>query len=143
MRRALAEATRCPGVEIPVGAVVINAAGDVIGMGHNRRETDRDPFGHAEMMALAQAAQHHDDGWRLTGCTLVVTLEPCAMCAGAAVSARIDHIIFGAFEPKTGACGSWIDIPRAPLAVHSPQVSGGVLGDECASLLRQFFRSLR
>lgn len=143
MRVALQTARDTPAGDIPVGAVIFDPAGQVIGRGTNRREADRDPTAHAEVVAIREAVRAHGDAWRLSGCELVVTLEPCAMCAGAAVGARIGSIVFGAWEPKTGACGSLIDVPRAPGALHVPQVRGGVLDVECAELLGAFFRTLR
>lgn len=143
MRRAIEIARRTPAGDIPVGAVVFDAAGRELGWGTNRREADTDPTAHAEVVAIRNAVAAHGDAWRLTGCELVVTLEPCAMCAGAAVGARIGSIVFGAFEPKTGACGSLIDVPRAPGALHVPEVRAGVLAEECADLLGDFFRDIR
>ncbi|MDO4761468.1 MAG: nucleoside deaminase [Corynebacterium sp.] len=143
MREALVEAARTPAGDVPVGAIILNPEGVIIGRGHNRREADCDPLGHAEIMAMTQAVGAHGDRWRLSNCTLVATLEPCAMCAGALVGARIGRIIFGAFEPKTGACGSLIDIPRAPGALYSPEILAGVLEEECAGLLTKFFGSIR
>ena len=106
---------------------------------HNRREADGDPTAHAEVLALRAAAAVHGDGWRLSGCTLVVTLEPCAMCAGAAVLARVDRLVYGATDPKAGAVGSLWDLPRDPRLNHRPEVVGGVRADDSAALLRTFF----
>ena len=143
MRRALDVAKRTPVGDVPVGAVLYDATGAELATGVNRREELADPTAHAEVEAIRQAVRVHGDGWRLSGCELVVTLEPCAMCAGALQAARVSSVVFGAFEPKTGACGSLIDVLRAPTAPFTPQVRGGVLEDECAGLLRNFFNGLR
>ena len=143
MRRALDVAKRTPAGDVPVGAVLYDATGTALATGVNRREELADPTAHAEVEAIRQAVRVHGDGWRLSGCELVVTLEPCAMCAGALQAARVSSVVFGAFEPKTGACGSLIDVLRAPTAPFTPQVRGGVLEDECAGLLRNFFDGLR
>ena len=126
-----------------MGAVLYDATGTELATGVNRREELADPTAHAEVEAIRQAVRLHGDGWRLSGCELVVTLEPCAMCAGALQAARVSSVVFGAFEPKTGACGSLIDVLRAPTAPFTPQVRGGVLEGECAGLLRKFFDGLR
>ena len=142
MRQALAEARAAAALgEVPVGAVVVRD-GRVIGRGHNRRETDGDPLAHAELLALAEAAGRVE-GWRLVGCTLYVTLEPCAMCAGALVNARVDRLVYGAADPKAGFCGSLGDLVRDPRLNHRLEVTVGVLEEECGALLREFFRSLR
>lgn len=143
MRRALDVAKRAPAGDVPVGAVLYDATGTELATGVNRREELADPTAHAEVEAIRQAVRLHGDGWRLSGCELVVTLEPCAMCAGALQAARVSSVVFGAFEPKTGACGSLIDVLRAPTAPFTPQVRGGVLEGECAGLLRKFFDGLR
>lgn len=143
MRRALDVAKRTPAGDVPVGAVLYDATGTELATGVNRREELADPTAHAEVEAIRQAVRVHGDGWRLSGCELVVTLEPCAMCAGALQAARVSSVVFGAFEPKTGACGSLIDVLRAPTAPFTPQVRGGVLEEECAGLLRNFFDGLR
>ena len=143
MRRALDVAKRTPAGDVPVGAVLYDASGTELATGVNRREELADPTAHAEVEAIRQAVRVHGDGWRLSGCELVVTLEPCAMCAGALQAARVSSVVFGAFEPKTGACGSLIDVLRAPTAPFTPQVRGGVLEGECAGLLRNFFGDLR
>ena len=114
-----------------------------LGYGTNRREADQDPTAHAELLAIHAAVRSYGDGWRLTDCTLAVTLEPCAMCAGALVGARLGRLVFGAYEPKTGACGSAFDIVRDPSVLHKLEVRGGVLERECADLLKVFFSSLR
>ena len=143
MRRALDVAKRTPAGDVPVGAVLYDASGTELATGVNRREELADPTAHAEVEAIRQAVRVHGDGWRLSGCELVVTLEPCAMCAGALQAARVSSVVFGAFEPKTGACGSLIDVLRAPTAPFTPQVRGGVLEEECAAGLRKFFDGLR
>ena len=143
MRRALDVAKHAPAGDVPVGAVLYDATGTELATGVNRREELADPTAHAEVEAIRQAVRVHGDGWRLSGCELVVTLEPCAMCAGALQAARVSSVVFGAFEPKTGACGSLIDVLRAPTAPFTPQVRGGVLEGECAGLLRNFFDGLR
>jgi tRNA(adenine34) deaminase len=127
--------------EVPVGAVVV--CGDrLVGRGANQRETMGDPMAHAEVIALRQAAQGRL-GWRLDGCTVYVTLEPCAMCAGAMVNSRIDRLVFGARDPKAGFCGSLGDIVRDPRLNHRLEVCGGVLAEESATLLQEFFERLR
>jgi tRNA(adenine34) deaminase len=125
--------------DVPVGAVVFGPHGEELGYGRNEREETGDPTAHAEMLALRRAAATRE-GWRLTDCTLVVTLEPCTMCAGALVLARVRALVFGAWEPKTGAVGSLWDVVRDPRLNHRPEVYGGVLEPECATLLRSFFR---
>ncbi len=130
------------GADVPIGAVVLNAEGVVIGAGGNTREAAADPTGHAEILALRSAGAALGS-WRLTGCTLAVTLEPCAMCAGAAVLARVDRIVFGAWDAKAGAAGSLWDLPRDPRLNHRPEVVGGVLADECGALLSDWFRTHR
>jgi len=143
MREALAEAVQAPRTgDVPIGAVVVDADGQVVGRGRNVREADADPVGHAEVVALRAAARAAGT-WRLSGHTLVVTLEPCAMCAGAAVLARVDRIVFGAFDPKAGAVGSLWDIPRDQRLNHRPEVVAGLLADEARELLDNFFASHR
>jgi len=143
MRQALAEARDALATDdVPVGAVVVDAAGEVVGAGRNVREAAQDPTGHAEMVALRAAAERLGR-WRLDGCTLVVTLEPCTMCAGAAVLARVDRIVYAAADPKAGAAGSVLDILAEPRLNHRPQVDGGLLATECAALLTDFFASRR
>ena len=124
--------------DVPVGAVVIDETGAVIGVGRNEREALGDPTAHAEILALRAAATHRGE-WRLSGCSLVVTLEPCTMCAGAAVLARVDRIVFGAHDEKAGAAGSMWDLVRDRRLNHRPEVISGVLADESAALLREFF----
>lgn len=143
MRRALEVARTTPPGDVPVGAVLYGPDGRELAVATNRREADGDPTAHAEVLAIRRGVDKHGDAWRLTGCTLVVTLEPCTMCAGALLGARVGELIFGAWEPKTGACGSLIDAVRAPGQLHRPQVRGGVLEGECAALLEDFFESLR
>lgn len=141
MREALAEAALAP-PDVPIGAVVLDEEGAVIARGRNVRERDGDPTGHAEVVALRAAAEARGE-WRLTGCTLVVTLEPCTMCAGAAVLARVDRVVFGAFDSKAGAVGSLWDVVRDRRLNHRPEVVSGVLADECTGLLARFFAGQR
>nr|WP_319949644.1 nucleoside deaminase [Streptomyces halobius] len=167
MRQALDEAARAPGTgDVPVGAVVLSADGTVLGTGHNEREATGDPTAHAEILALRSAARNlreeasrwgsprtesgGDSGrggggrrageWRLTGCTLVVTLEPCTMCAGAIVLSRVDRVVYGARDAKAGAAGSLWDVIRDRRLNHRPEVITGVLEAECADRLTAFFR---
>lgn len=143
MRQALALAALAAGDgDVPVGAVVVDPAGTVIGTGRNTRERDGDPTGHAEIVAMREAAAALGE-WRLEGCTLVVTLEPCTMCAGALVAARIECLVFGAFDEKAGAVGSLWDVVRDRRLNHRPEVVSGVLADESAELLRDFFLTHR
>jgi tRNA(adenine34) deaminase len=128
--------------DVPVGAVVVDATGAVIGRGWNAREADADPTAHAEVLALRAAARHVGE-WRLTGCTLVVTLEPCTMCAGALVLARVGRLVFGAYDPKAGAVGSLWDVVRDRRLNVRPEVVGGVLAEECAAVLRTWFAEHR
>ena len=142
MREALAEARRAAQQgDIPVGAVAVRE-GQVVGRGHNRREHDRDPTAHAEIIALRQAAQTLG-GWRVVGVTLYATLEPCAMCAGAAVQARLPRLVWAADDPKAGAGGSVIDLLNHSRLNHRVEVTRGVLADESAALLQEFFAGLR
>jgi tRNA(adenine34) deaminase len=150
MRLALAEAVRAGAVDagrepsgagpqdVPVGAVILDAAGTIVARGRNRREADRDPTAHAEMVVIRQAARAVGS-WRLTGLTLVVTLEPCTMCAGAVTLARLDRLVYGAEDPKAGAVGSLWDVVRDRRLNHRPEVIGGVLASECGAVLREFF----
>lgn len=143
MLAALAEARAALATgDVPIGAVVVDASGAVVGRGRNVREADADPTGHAEVVALRQAARARGE-WRLDGCTLVVTLEPCTMCAGAAVLARVDRVVFGAFDPKAGAVGSLWDVVRDRRLNHRPEVISGVLAEESAALLDEFFAAHR
>ncbi|WP_026066218.1 tRNA adenosine(34) deaminase TadA [Actinoalloteichus spitiensis] len=144
VRAAMAEARRAEAAgDVPIGAVVLDPAGRVLATAHNAREELGDPTAHAEVLALRRAAAVRGDGWRLTGCTLGVTVEPCAMCAGAAVLARVSRVVFGAWEPKTGAVGSLWDVVRDRRVPHRTEVVGGVLAEECAGLLDDFFREHR
>ena len=127
--------------ESPVGAIVVTE-GRVVGRGYNRVETLNDPTAHAEVLAIGAAAEELGS-WRLPGCTLVVTLEPCTMCAGAIVLARLDRVVFGAYDPKAGACGSVLDVFSTSGLNHHPSVRGGVLKDECGGKLKAFFAGLR
>jgi tRNA(adenine34) deaminase len=139
MRLALAEARAAlAGEDVPVGAVVVDETGSVIGSGRNTREAQGDPTGHAEVVALRAAASARGE-WRLTGCTLVVTLEPCTMCAGALVLARVDRLVFGAYDDKLGAVGSLWDVVRDRRLNHRPEVVAGVLAAESTALLADFF----
>ena len=143
MRRALDLASRAASAgNVPVGAVVLDPDGAVIGEGWNLREVDTDPTAHAEVVAL-RAAARHTGSWRLEDCTLVVTLEPCPMCAGAAMLARISRIVLGAWDPKLGATGSVWDVVRDRRATHRIEVVGGVLEDESSRLLLDFFGDRR
>ena len=139
MRRALEIAgTAADSRDVPIGAVVFGPSGEELAVGRNEREATGDPTAHAEIVALRAAAAVRGQ-WRLEGCTLVVTVEPCTMCAGALVLARVSTLVFGAWEPKTGAVGSLWDVVRDPRLNHRPEVYAGVLADECAALLRAFF----
>ncbi len=143
MRAALDEARAArASYDVPIGAVVLDPDGRVVGRGRNRREADGDPTAHAEVVALREAA-HRRGEWRLDGCTLVVTLEPCTMCAGAAVLARVERVVFGPFDDKAGAVGSLWDVVRDRRLNHRPEVVSGVLAEECGALLRAFFADHR
>lgn len=128
--------------DVPVGAVVLDEAGRLVGIGSNRRELLSDPVGHAEIVAIKSAARALGK-WRLDGCTLVVTLEPCAMCAGAIAQSRISRLVFGAFDEKAGAVGSLMDVLRDPRAPHKVEVISGVMKEECAFLMAEFFKERR
>ncbi|HLL53104.1 MAG TPA: tRNA adenosine(34) deaminase TadA [Myxococcaceae bacterium] len=142
MEQALALAAEAASLgEVPVGAVAVKD-GQVVGRGYNRREIDRDPFAHAELLALAAAAKSLGV-WRLTGVTLYVTLEPCAMCAGAMVQGRVTRLVFGAQDPKAGAVGSLYNLVQDARHNHRVVVQGGVLAERCGSILKEFFRALR
>jgi len=139
MGAALDEARAALGTDdVPIGAVVVDRAGVLVGAGRNVREAVGDPTGHAELVAI-RAAAAATGAWRLDGCTLVVTLEPCTMCAGAAVLARLDRVVFGAFDPKAGAVGSLWDVVRDRRLNHRPEVVSGVRASESAALLEEFF----
>jgi len=142
MREALAEARKAYALgEVPIGAVV--ASGEtIIGQGHNRRETTGDPTAHAEIVALRQAAEHLG-GWRLSGTTLCVTIEPCPMCAGALVQARVQRLVFGAMDPKAGAVGSVLNLLEEKIFNHTVEVTAGVLAEECRAIMQEFFRQRR
>jgi tRNA(adenine34) deaminase len=152
MRLALAEAVQAEHeqepvnpagpVDVPVGAVILDEAGMIIARARNRREADRDPTAHAEILAIRQAASVVGR-WRLTGLTLVVTLEPCTMCAGAVTAARLRRLVYGAEDPKAGAVGSLWDVLRDGRLNHQPEVIGGVLASECGAVLREFFAARR
>jgi len=143
MRRALSLAQRAADAgDVPVGAVVVDASGEVVGEGWNLREARQDPTAHAEVVAL-RAAAHRLGSWRLSGCTLVVTMEPCPMCAGATMLARVERIVLGAWDPKLGACGSVWDVVRDRRSTHRAEVVGGVLEQECAEVVRRFFATHR
>lgn len=149
MGLALAEARKALGTEdVPIGAVVIGPEGDVLGTGRNEREAHGDPTAHAEMVAIREAAARlqalpQGDGWRLADCTLVVTLEPCAMCAGAMMHARLSRVVFGAADPKTGTCGSIVNLFEQEKLNHHTELVGGVLAAECGQLLKDFFAERR
>ena len=128
--------------DVPVGAIVINKDGVVIGKGFNEREANNDPTAHAEVVAIRNAAARLQNS-RLDGCTLIVTLEPCAMCAGAIAQSRISHLVFGAWDEKAGAVGSLWDVVRDRRLPHRPEVISGVLADECGAILSEFFKSHR
>jgi tRNA(adenine34) deaminase len=143
VRRALAVARRAPRTsDVPIGALVLDADGTELAAARNAREALADPTAHAEVLAL-RAAAALTGSWRLDGATLVVTVEPCTMCAGAIGLARVSRVVFGAWEPKTGAVGSRWDVLRDRRAPHRPEVVGGVLADECAALLAEFFGTHR
>ena len=142
MREALIEARRAKDQgEVPVGAVVVRD-GEVVGRGWNRRETDGDPLAHAEILAIREAARRIGD-WRLTGCHLYVTLEPCAMCAGALVNSRVERLVFATRDPKAGYCGSLGSLVQDDRLNHRLEVVEGVLAEEAGTLLSEFFASLR
>ena len=143
MQEALALAAEAAAEgEVPVGAVVVRESdGAIVGRGRNRREQARHALSHAEIEAIDEACKTLG-GWRLSGCTLYVTLEPCPMCAGAIINARLDRVVFGAADPKAGSCGSLVDLFSLPYN-HKPEVLSGVLEEECAAVLKNFFRDLR
>ena len=139
MRHALTLAERAAQAgDVPVGAVVVSGSGELLGEGWNQRERDGDPSAHAEVVAIRAAAARLGS-WRLAGCTLVVTMEPCPMCAGAAMLARVERVVLGAWDPKLGACGSVWDVLRDRRATHRAEVVRGVLEQECGDVVRRFF----
>ena len=142
MRKALVLARGAAELgEVPVGAIVV-FQGQVVGRGYNTRETAKTPLGHAEMMAIARASAVLGR-WRLWGCTLYVTLEPCPMCAGAIVHGRFPRVVFGARDPRTGACGSILNLVQHDALNHRVELTSGVLGDDCSSMIKDFFARLR
>lgn len=150
MQEALAEARRAAEIgEVPIGAIIVReivregeSGQEIVGRGHNRREIDRDPLAHAEILAIRQAAERVG-GWRLTGCTMYVTLEPCAMCAGALVNSRVERLVWAAPDPKAGWCGTLGNLVQDPRLNHRLEMTAGVLEEDSAALLRGFFASLR
>ena len=143
IRAAIAAAGDAGPDDVPIGAVVFGANGAELARASNAREALGDPTAHAEILALRAAARVCGDGWRLEGATLAVTVEPCTMCAGALVLARVARVVFGAWEPKTGAVGSLWDVVRDRRLTYRPEVRGGVLADDCAALLKGFFSGHR
>ena len=142
MKEALAEAKKAAAAgEVPVGAVIVKD-GEIIGRGHNETETAKDPTAHAEMIAIRQAAKNLG-GWRLTGCIMYVTTEPCSMCAGAIVWSRISRLFIGTMDPKSGACGSVFNIPQESRLNHFVEIETGLMQEECSSLMKSFFKELR
>ncbi|MFD1428597.1 tRNA(adenine34) deaminase [Kroppenstedtia sanguinis] len=127
--------------EVPIGAILVRE-GEIIGRGHNLRESHQDPTAHAEIIAIREAADRLG-GWRLAGCELVVTLEPCPMCAGAILLSRLDTLVYGAYDPKGGCAGTLMNLPQDDRFNHQVEVVGGILEQECAELLKTFFRNLR
>ena len=143
MREALREAEKAYALaEVPIGAVLVDAAGEIIARGHNLRERDHDATAHAEMIAI-RAACAALGRWRLSGLTLYVTIEPCPMCAGAIVMSRVDRVVYGGTDRKAGACESLFNIPGHPALNHHPEVTAGVLEAECAGIMKRFFRERR
>lgn len=138
----LARAAASASGDVPVGAIILNKNGEVISTGANQRELSNNPTAHAEIIAIQKAASAIGN-WRLDGCTLVVTLEPCSMCAGAIAQSRIPRLVFGAWDEKAGAVGSQWDLLRDPRQLHKPEVISGVLADQCAKLLGEFFQEKR
>lgn len=142
MEEAFLEAKRAAAEgEVPVGAVIVRE-GEIIARAHNKTEQDKDPTAHAEMLAIRKAAEHLG-GWRLTGCTMFVTTEPCSMCAGAIVWSRIEKLYIGTMDPKAGACGSLMNIPQDSRLNHYVEIETGLMREECAGLMKVFFRKLR
>lgn len=143
MRAALAEAAQAYTLgEVPIGAVLVNETGEIVARGHNLRERDHDATAHAEMIAI-RAACERLGRWRLSGLTLYVTIEPCPMCAGAIVMSRVDRVVYGGTDYKAGACESLFNIPGHPALNHHPEVTAGVLAEECAGIMKRFFRERR
>ena len=143
MRAALAEAAQAYALgEVPIGAVLVDEAGEIVVRGHNLRERDHDATAHAEMIAI-RAACERLGRWRLSGLTLYVTIEPCPMCAGAIVMSRVDRVVYGGTDYKAGACESLFNIPGHPAINHHPEVTAGVLAEECADIMKRFFRERR
>ena len=143
MRAALAEAAQAYALgEVPIGAVLVDEAGEIVARGHNLRERDHDATAHAEMIAI-RAACERLGRWRLSGLTLYVTIEPCPMCAGAIVMSRVDRVVYGGTDYKAGACESLFNIPGHPALNHHPEVTAGVLAEECADIMKRFFRERR
>jgi len=128
--------------EVPVGAIIIDSCGKVVARGHNLRESKSDPTAHAEIVAIRKASKK-TGSWRLAGCTIFVTLEPCPMCAGALVNSRIKRVVFGCKDPKAGACGTLMDITSDSRLNHRIEVVSGVLEEKCSNLLKEFFKSRR
>lgn len=143
IRAALEAADATGPLDVPIGAIVVSADGTELARAANQREALGDPTAHAEILAMRAAAAALGDGWRLEGATLAVTVEPCTMCAGALVMARVGRLVFGAWEPKTGAVGSLWDVVRDRRLTHRPEVRGGVLAAECAAPLEAFFSRQR
>ena len=142
MKEALKEAAKAYSIyEVPVGAIVVHK-GKIIGRGYNKRESLKDPTAHAEIIAIKEASNYLD-AWRLSDCTLYVTLEPCAMCAGAIVNSRIDRVVIGTRDPKRGCCGTVEDLTGHPKFNHTSQVEFGVLEDKCSIIISNFFKELR
>lgn len=143
MRAALVEATQAYALgEVPIGAVLVNETGEIVARGHNLRERDHDATAHAEMITI-RAACERLGRWRLSGLTLYVTIEPCPMCAGAIVMSRVDRVVYGGTDYKAGACESLFNIPGHPALNHHPEVTAGVLAEECAGIMKRFFRERR
>ena len=142
MEEALQEARKAAAEgEVPIGAVIVRE-GEIIARAHNKTEQDKDPTAHAEMLAIRKAAEHLG-GWRLTGCSMFVTTEPCSMCAGAIVWSRIEKLYIGTMDPKAGACGSLMNIPQDSRLNHYVEIETGLMREECAGLMKDFFRKLR
>ncbi|AFH59152.1 tRNA adenosine(34) deaminase TadA [Paenibacillus caseinilyticus] len=142
MRAAIEEARKAEAIrEVPIGAVIVRE-GEIIGRGYNRRETDKDPLAHAELIAIREASEHLD-AWRLLNCRLYVTLEPCPMCAGAIVQSRIVQVVYGTHDPKAGCAGTLMNLLQEERFNHRVDVVSGILQEECGSMLTDFFRRLR